>query len=209
MRHPMETYDYKTKCNKCGTIMKKEYDSEFHEIFQCPNCEYQKVIQSEECCRSPLKIVIVDNTKKIDRLLYQCINCGGIVNKSKPLSFKKYSDEIKDEINTYRLKEWEEKVSFDFQLSKEPVNENNFRISNFGKLQEHYFTEKYRSIRKEALIRDDYKCQICKNNAGEVHHLTYENCPNEKLEDLQSLCSKCHGKITWKERFERIDNKKQ
>ncbi len=203
----MENYDYKIKCNKCGTVMKKEYDSSFHEIFQCPNCDYQKVIQLEECCRNPLKIVIIDNTKKVDRLLYQCINCGGIVNKNKPLSFKKYSDEIRDEINTYRLKEWEEKVSFDFQLSKEPVNENNFRISNFGKLQEHYGTEKYRHIRKYALMRDDYKCQICKKDAEEVHHLTYENYPNEKLEDLQSLCSKCHSDITWRERFERIDKK--
>lgn len=188
--------------------MIKEYDTDYHEIFQCPNCNYQKIIQIEECCRNPLKIVIIDNTVKVDRLLFQCINCGGIVNKSKPLSYKKYSDQIRDEINSYRLKEWNEKIRFDFQFAKEPVNEHNFTISNFGKLQEHYASEKYRSVRKKALMRDKYECQICGSKAEEVHHLTYENYPNEKLEDLQSLCSKCHVELTWKERFERIEKKK-
>ncbi len=205
MRHPMENSDYKRKCNKCGTQMDKEYDTEYHDVFQCPNCEYQKLIQIDECCRKPLKIVIIDNTKKLDRLLYQCINCGGIVNKNKPLSFKEYSDQIRDEINTHRLKEWQENVNFDFQLTKEPINENNFRISNFGKLQEHYATERYRNLRKNALVRDNYKCQIYSRQAEEVHHLTYENFPNEKLEDLQSLCSKCHNEITWKNRFQKIN----
>ncbi|PQA89839.1 hypothetical protein B0A70_15480 [Chryseobacterium piscicola] len=87
------------------------------------------------------------------------------------------------------------------------MNENNFRLSNFGKLQEHYATEKYRNIRKKALIRDENKCQICNKDAEEVHHLTYENFPDEKLEDLQSLCSKCHSEITYKERLERINKK--
>ncbi|SIT10114.1 hypothetical protein SAMN05421796_11610 [Chryseobacterium piscicola] len=144
---------------------------------------------------------------KVERLLYQCINCGGIVNRSKPLSFKKFSDQIRDEINIYRLKEWKDNIENDFRFIKEAINENNFRLSNFGKLQEHYATEKYRNIRKKALIRDENKCQICNKDAEEVHHLTYENFPDEKLEDLQSLCSKCHSEITYKERLERINKK--
>lgn len=204
----MNNQDYKTICNKCSTDMKKEYDSDYHEIFQCPACNYQKVIRIDECCRNPLKIVIIDNTMKVDRLLYQCINCGGIVNKSKPLKFNEFSDEIRDEINIFRLEEWKENIKNDFQFSKIPIDENNFRISNFGKLQDHYSTEKYRNVRKQALIRDENKCQICDKNAEEVHHLTYENFPNEKLEDLQSLCSNCHFEITWKERMERINKKK-
>ncbi|WP_105170217.1 HNH endonuclease signature motif containing protein, partial [Chryseobacterium piscicola] len=179
----------------------------YHEFFECPNCNYQKAIQIDECCRSPLKIVIIDKTMKVERLLYQCINCGGIVNRSKPLSFKKFSDQIRDEINIYRLKEWKDNIENDFRFIKEAINENNFRLSNFGKLQEHYATEKYRNIRKKALIRDENKCQICNKDAEEVHHLTYENFPDEKLEDLQSLCSKCHSEITYKERLERINKK--
>ncbi|MCW0520628.1 HNH endonuclease [Riemerella anatipestifer] len=188
--------------------MELQYETEYHEVFQCPKCKYQKVIQIDECCRNPLKIVVIDNTMKVDRLFYQCINCGGIVNKSKPLSFKKYSEHIRDEINISRIEEWIENVNFDYKLSKEDVDENNFRISNFGKLQEHYASEKYRNIRKKALIRDNYQCQICKKDAEEVHHLTYENIPNEKVEDLQSLCSKCHVELTWNERLQRIQNKK-
>ena len=143
--------------------MKKEYDDQFHEIFTCLNCKYQKVIQIDECCRNPMKIVVIDKTMKIDRLLHQCKNCGGIVNKNKPLSFKKYSELIKDEININRLNEWKDIIKFNLQLAKEPVEENNFRLSNFGLLREHYATEKYRNIRKQALIRDNDKCQMCTN----------------------------------------------
>ncbi|WP_414846715.1 hypothetical protein [Chryseobacterium sp. IT-36CA2] len=160
--------------------MKKNYNTDYHEVFECPNCHYQKVIQIDECCRNPLKIVIIDKTMKVDRLLYQCINCGGIVNRSKPLSFKKFSDQIRDEINIYRLKEWLEYIRNDYQSIKGYIDENNFRISNFGKLQEHYSTEKYKNIRKQALIRDGNKCQICYKDAEEVHHLTYKNLPDEK-----------------------------
>lgn len=201
----MSNNNYKTKCNKCTTDMKKEYDTEYHEIFECPNCNYQKAIKIDECCRSPQKIIIIDKTMKSERLLHQCINCGGIVNRNLPLSFKKFSHEIRDEINSHRLKEWTDNVDDDFRFVKEAISENNFRLSNFGKLQAHYATEKYRNIRKKALIRDQNKCQICNKEAEEVHHLTYENFPDEKLEDLQSLCSKCHLEITYKERLERIN----
>lgn len=185
--------------------MNKIYEIEFHDIFECPNCKFQKILFINDCCRNPLKIVVLERTDKVKRLLHQCKSCGG-VNKTKALPFEKYGSEIKDEINIHRVEEWKINRHDDFLIAKDAVFENNQKISNFGKLRQHYMTENYRKTRKEALIRDNYRCQNpnCKNEAQEVHHLTYINFPNEELEDLQSLCSECHNKITWQERYERF-----
>lgn len=204
----MENVFNKAKCNKCGSQLDEIYEITYHNVYECPNCGYQKALLIDDCCRDPFKIVIIDRTMKTDRLLYQCKNCGGIVNKNKPLSFKIYSDQIRDEINIERFNEWKENHNYDYLAVKDQILEHNYKLSNFGKLNEHYASEEYRTIRKQALIRDNYKCQKCGNEAEEVHHLTYDNFPNEKIEDLQSLCSNCHNKITWKERFERISKKK-
>lgn len=206
----MRDTNYKTICNKCQNQLNKIYEIVYHDVYECINCGYQKILKIENCCRNPFKIVVIDRTTKKPRLLYQCKNCGGVVNKNKPLSFKKYEEEISDEINTYRIDEWEINCQQDYLMVKDQVLENNFKLSNFGKLAVHYMTEKYRSIRQKALIRDNYNCQIpnCNNIAEEVHHLTYENFPNEKVEDLQSLCSSCHNEITWKERFQRFSARK-
>lgn len=51
-------------------------------------------------------------------------------------------------------------------------------------------------IRKQVLERDCHQCTECGSAEDlHVHHLTYENEGNEKLEDLVALCSSCHGKV--------------
>ena len=55
----------------------------------------------------------------------------------------------------------------------------------------------WRRVRKIVFKRDDYKCQRCKCKASEgnwleCHHTTYENLGFEVLEDLLTLCRKCH-----------------
>ena len=46
--------------------------------------------------------------------------------------------------------------------------------------------------RKAVRLRDK-KCQKCgRKRFLHVHHLTYENFGNEKLEDLILLCNRCH-----------------
>lgn len=196
-------------CNKCSSVCEKIFEIQFHDVYECSNCKYQKAIKIDDCCRNPNKIVIIDNTKKIDRLLYQCKECGGIVNKSLPLSFKKFADQIRDEINIYRLEEWEEKVRFDYLSIKDNIEENNYRFSKWGIYNEYLASNEWKAKRTLVLMRDDYKCQVCKvAKAEEIHHLTYSNIYNERLEDLQALCSNCHHQITMAERNNRLLNKK-
>ena len=57
-------------------------------------------------------------------------------------------------------------------------------------------TDAWASIREKVLARDNYTCKKClRNEAEQVHHLTYKNLGNEKHEDLISVCEGCHLKI--------------
>lgn len=48
---------------------------------------------------------------------------------------------------------------------------------------------------KEKIYQKYKKCQKCgKRYDLQVHHTTYENLGNEKLQDLLLLCRRCHYK---------------
>lgn len=73
--------------------------------------------------------------------------------------------------------------------------------------------EHWRRIKREALRRDDHRCVDCGRSPGhtdprirsgnrtrylEVHHLTYERLGAELLEDVVTLCQRCHSlRHTW------------
>lgn len=51
--------------------------------------------------------------------------------------------------------------------------------------------KKYARLRKDGL-----RCQMCGTAKNlQVHHITYENFPNEDIEDLVTLCCDCHSKV--------------
>lgn len=52
-------------------------------------------------------------------------------------------------------------------------------------------------IRRERLAIDDYTCQGCgcQNKPLDVHHLTYERFGHEDIDDLLSLCRRCHQEV--------------
>ena len=69
-----------------------------------------------------------------------------------------------------------------------------------------YNSKEWKSLRKQALIRDRYTCQLCGRRATEVHHLKEVNTVNAEdnthafdLKNLQSLCHECHVLITQEE----------
>ncbi len=59
-----------------------------------------------------------------------------------------------------------------------------------------YASEQWRRIRLERLRLDNGLCVFCKSPAEDVHHVTYERCGNEHLDDLRSLCRICHDACT-------------
>lgn len=53
----------------------------------------------------------------------------------------------------------------------------------------------WKALRELVLIRSGYKCCDCgvvKMKGMHIHHKTYENFGNEKLEDVEPLCKPCH-----------------
>ena len=54
----------------------------------------------------------------------------------------------------------------------------------------------FQARRLEALERDKHRCCACNHDGSEyglqVHHRTYENGENPKLEDLYTFCVRCH-----------------
>lgn len=57
-------------------------------------------------------------------------------------------------------------------------------------------TEHWKSVRKKALYRAEFSCQLCNAKGGrlDVHHRTYERLGEEKWNDLIVLCRPCHKK---------------
>ncbi len=58
----------------------------------------------------------------------------------------------------------------------------------------------YKTIKEKRLKKDKEKCTRCNSKKNLIcHHNSYENCPYEKIEDLITLCRKCHSKEHKKE----------
>ena len=51
----------------------------------------------------------------------------------------------------------------------------------------------WRQLANERLEMDGHICRVCGGSATDVHHLTYERFGGESMDDLVSLCRKCHN----------------
>lgn len=58
-------------------------------------------------------------------------------------------------------------------------------------------TNHWKKVRRKAIKRADYKCQICSSRKGTltVHHNNYECLFWEKPKDVICVCTRCHKTI--------------
>jgi hypothetical protein len=54
-------------------------------------------------------------------------------------------------------------------------------------------SSQWRQTADKRLELDGHICCVCGGKATDVHHLTYDRFGNEAMDDLVSLCRKCHG----------------
>ncbi len=56
-------------------------------------------------------------------------------------------------------------------------------------------TQEWEVLKKQVFRRDSYRCRMCNRNDLPLHphHRTYVTYAEERLEDLITLCAKCHG----------------
>jgi 5-methylcytosine-specific restriction enzyme A len=61
----------------------------------------------------------------------------------------------------------------------------------------HLRSPEWRAFRERVQARDGYRCVRCGSRRRlEVDHLTYIRLGHERLEDCQTVCHACHGRIT-------------
>ena len=59
----------------------------------------------------------------------------------------------------------------------------------------------WKDIRRQRLAMDGFQCSMCGTAKNlEVHHLTYERLGHEDLDDLVSLCKRCHAIVHEKDK---------
>jgi hypothetical protein len=74
----------------------------------------------------------------------------------------------------------------------------------FASREEYYLSPEWALKRAFALNRAEGRCERCQTKGRlEAHHLTYENLFNEKPEDLEVLCPKCHHRADLKRKREK------
>jgi len=113
------------------------------------------------------------------------------------------------EKNPARTKIARLKISNSKKGFKNPMfNKKPWNYKDDGLLKNRYIKRKeWLRIKKLILIRDNFTCQACKitqeqsyqiyNQPLQVHHLIpYRICKEHKINNLITLCCRCHSKVT-------------
>jgi hypothetical protein len=62
--------------------------------------------------------------------------------------------------------------------------------------REYLQTAHWRGVREYALMRADYRCQLCNSPESlQVHHRTYDRRGRENYRDVVALCRNCHARF--------------
>lgn len=195
-------YCNKNNCSfdECGSI-KKDFSTKYFDSQMCEDCCSGRIVRVEgNCCKAPN--IIHANIPRVDGVPLKrmfCTNCG--YKKQMKMS---HSNEWKELplIPLYEADELMEKASkkerafYDYcSGQKKQLHEKNTRDFQ-EKYSEYLKSEKWMELRSVVLDRDEHLCQGClKEEATQVHHLTYENVFNELAFQLISVCKDCHNKI--------------
>jgi hypothetical protein len=71
--------------------------------------------------------------------------------------------------------------------------EMTLREPEYFDYQAYLQSEHWQSLREQKLEEAEHKCQVCNSREHlNVHHRTYRDLGNEKLNDLTVLCKRCH-----------------
>lgn len=83
------------------------------------------------------------------------------------------------------------------QFPIEPlISEAERRLQQSARYQEYLQSPQWIQKKFKVFARDGYQCQQCGTGKNLVcHHTTYDNIYNERLDDLLTLCKRCHHDI--------------
>jgi 5-methylcytosine-specific restriction endonuclease McrA len=134
-----------------------------------------------------------------DLFVHQCMRCGS--DSLTELFVSKFI-RYKDIPNRHLVKDFDKDLyERGAQLRKDEhlKAEEKRREAWRAVYNEYLDSPQWMSMRRAALQRDNGQCQRCLLGAQEVHHRHYHSIGNELLDDLVSLCYRCHT-LTHEER---------
>lgn len=177
--------------HKCKSTKISYATYSFYYDCSCNECNWYFLVPfrpNDGCCTKSYLVDVIHHFDCNSHVIYeQCIHCGWTLKK-KPK--KLVNADIRGEFNKEWNDEWHEKKSEEHKSLTENINlQNNF----WYRYNIYLSTNEWKIKREEVFQRDMNLCQICKlKTSNEVHHLTYKNVFNEKLEDLVAVCHECH-----------------
>lgn len=133
-------------------------------------------------------VIIVRKKDVNGRFRYkeQCLSCG-----FSPFSVIKNPYKMVPDFDLEKYDLFYKNLGDNFKIRKEI--EQLVRRKSY---EDYLKSPEWKAKRLLRLEKDYFLCTECgENKAQEVHHLTYVNLFNENIEDLQSVCRKCHTKI--------------
>jgi len=74
------------------------------------------------------------------------------------------------------------------------VEESGSWLHGFKNYQEYRNSDEWKQKSGDKLASTNGLCELCGEEATQVHHRHYKSKYNEKLSDLESLCDSCHRK---------------
>src|SRR5690554_1119553 len=193
------------KCNSCksnNTIEKMFGDYIFHiwndRFVVSAN---HKVKLGVSCCEHSKISYVLNDKGKASSVVKQCLSCGykpnGLFKKSLLEEGYSFFNPVLHASNLKRQEIFEEDIN---KLLSAYAYKRMCRIKSewFNEEYNNYLsTNTWRQKRERVLKRDKRTCRACgKNEATQVHHLSYRFVGNEPLYDLASICTRCHNKIS-------------
>jgi 5-methylcytosine-specific restriction endonuclease McrA len=144
----------------------------------------------------------------------QCVDCGQEIRALKKTCQEviattekaPFDDELADAWSTWAREEYQQRHSSWLARRQHYTRiEQEQRDKEWWDEYNHYLTtDTWKKRRALVLKRDEHLCQCClTNRATEVHHLSYTHVGNERLWELQSICTPCHDRITQEDRESR------
>jgi hypothetical protein len=160
-------------------------------ITYCPECF--KYTRTEIICDHEFEPVAFTVSNGSVQIRMYCRKCNYIKSNSESHSKFDVAKLSKAVMDNYRAF-WDDLCEKEFNKIREFTNQLNEKARNFERREysEYLNSEWWRKRRIDALERDKYICQICGDEADEVHHMTYINRGNEYLFEIVSLCANCH-----------------
>ena len=161
--------------------------------------ERQKFMEAQVCGDSHKhEFTIMEGYNSRHVLMYksECLNCGKRLDHTFSHKFVAENFDVSqipasmDRAKYYKSRHTQPEPNEQRDRRQAEINAKWWMLYD-----EYLSSEKWQEKRKAALLRTGGKCELCGEEAHEVHHLTYRLVGDEDDGDLMPVCCQCHKNV--------------